>query len=110
MVGVPIGMIGNRLSRAVERRADEYSLELAGASDAFISFERAIALQNVAELAPPRWVTALMASHPPTDERIGAAVAFAQPPPGSRGSRSGCSDAYEAQLIGVSRSTAAGPR
>ena len=69
-------MIGNRLSRAVERRADEYSLELAGASDAFISFERAIALQNVAELAPPRWVTALMASHPPTDERIGAAVAF----------------------------------
>jgi len=78
VVSVPIGMIGNRLSRAVERRADQYSLELAGASDAFISFERAIALQNVAELAPPRWVTALMASHPPTDERIGAAVAFAQ--------------------------------
>jgi len=78
VVGVPLGMIGNRLSRAVERRADEYSLRLAGASDAFVSFERAIALQNVADLAPPRWVTTLMASHPPTDERIGAAVAFAQ--------------------------------
>ena len=78
VVSVPLGMIGNRLSRAVERRADQYSLELAGASDAFISFERAIALQNVAELAPPRWVTSLLASHPPTDERIGAAVAFAE--------------------------------
>ncbi|MDQ2896475.1 MAG: M48 family metalloprotease, partial [Actinomycetota bacterium] len=78
LVSVPLGMIGNRLSRAVERRADQYSLQLAGASDAFISFERAIALQNLADLAPPRWVTALMASHPPTYERIGAAVAFAQ--------------------------------
>ncbi len=78
VVAVPLGMIGNRLSRAVERRADQYSLQLAGASDAFVSFERAIALQNLVDLAPPRWATALMASHPPTDERIGAAVAFAQ--------------------------------
>ncbi len=77
-VSIPLGMVGNRLSRALERRADQYSLELGGASDAFVSFERAIALQNVAELAPPRWVTALMASHPPTDERIGTALAFAQ--------------------------------
>ncbi|MDQ6729826.1 MAG: M48 family metalloprotease, partial [Actinomycetota bacterium] len=78
LVSAPLGMIGNRLSRAVERRADQYSLQLARDSDAFISFERAIALQNLADLAPPRWVTALMASHPPTEERIGAAVAFAQ--------------------------------
>ncbi|GAC1660151.1 MAG: hypothetical protein NVS4B13_08060 [Candidatus Elarobacter sp.] len=77
-VSMPLGMIANRLSRAVERRADQYSLELGGAGDAFVSFERAIALQNVAELAPPRWVTVLTASHPPTVERIGAAVAFAR--------------------------------
>jgi STE24 endopeptidase len=53
-------------------------LELAGsgAADAFISFERGIALQNVADLEPPRLLTRLMASHPPTLERIGAAVAF----------------------------------
>ncbi len=78
LVSAPIGLIGNRLSRAIERRADHFSLELAGAPDAFVSFERTIALQNVADLDPPRWVTRLLATHPPTAERIGAAVAFAQ--------------------------------
>jgi STE24 endopeptidase len=73
----PLGLIGNRLSRAVERRADEFSLRLAGAPDAFVSFERTIALQNVADVEPPRWVSRLLATHPPTSERIGAAVAFA---------------------------------
>jgi STE24 endopeptidase len=76
LVAVPIGLIGNRLSRALERRADAFSLELAGAPEAFVSFERRIALQNVADLDPPRWVSSLLASHPPTTERIGAAVAF----------------------------------
>ncbi len=78
LVGAPIGTIGNRLSRAIERRADHFSLQLAGAPDAFVSFERTIALQNVADLDPPQWVTRLLATHPPTTERIGAAVAFAQ--------------------------------
>jgi STE24 endopeptidase len=76
LVSAPIGMIGNRLSRAIERRADEFSLRLAGAPEAFISFERGIALQNLADLEPPRLVSRLLATHPPTAERIGAAVAF----------------------------------
>jgi STE24 endopeptidase len=79
LVSAPLGLIGNRLSRALERRADAYSLELTGSADAFVSFERAIALQNVADLDPPRWVTALLATHPPTAERIGAAVAYERP-------------------------------
>jgi STE24 endopeptidase len=74
----PIGLIGNRLSRAMERRADHFALKLAGAPDAFVSFERTIALQNVADVDPPRWVAWLLATHPPTAERIGAAVAFGQ--------------------------------
>jgi len=78
LVSGPTGVSANRLSRAIERRADQFSLELAGAPDAFVSFERAAALQNVADLDPPWWVTRLLASHPPTAERIGAAVAFAQ--------------------------------
>jgi Zn-dependent protease with chaperone function len=78
VVAAPTGLIGNRLSRAVERRADAYSLELSGSTEAFVSFERAIALQNVADLRPPRWVSSLLATHPPTLERIGAAVAYAQ--------------------------------
>jgi STE24 endopeptidase len=77
VVSAPTGLIGNGLSRAVERRADQFALELAGAPEAFVSFERAIALQNLADLEPPRWMTQLLATHPPTAERIGAAVAFA---------------------------------
>jgi STE24 endopeptidase len=77
LVSAPIGVIANRLSRAVERRADDFALGLAGSPEAFVSFERTIALQNLAELEPPRWVE-LLATHPPTAERIGAAVAFAQ--------------------------------
>jgi STE24 endopeptidase len=78
VVGAPTGLIGNRLSRAVERRADAYSLELSGSAEAFVSFERAIALQNVADLRPPWWVSSVLATHPPTLERIGAAVAYAR--------------------------------
>lgn len=76
LISAPLGLIGNGLSRSIERRADAFSLELARAPDAFISFERAIALQNVADLDPPRWVRKLLATHPPTVERIGFAVNF----------------------------------
>ncbi len=58
LVMTPVGIIGNRMSRTIERRADQFSLQLARAPEAFVSFERAIALQNVADLEPPRWVTA----------------------------------------------------
>ncbi|MDQ6842207.1 MAG: M48 family metalloprotease [Actinomycetota bacterium] len=78
LVGGPTGMIGNRLSRALERRADHYSLELSKAPEAFVSFERRIAVQNVADLRPPATLTALLATHPPTAERIGAAVAWSR--------------------------------
>src|SRR5581483_7485498 len=77
-VSLPGGLLAGRLSRAVERRADAMSLELAQAPEAFISFERRIAVQNVADVDPPAWLTALLASHPPTAERIGAPVAFMQ--------------------------------
>jgi STE24 endopeptidase len=76
LVAAPLGLIGNRLSRALERRADQYSLELSRAPDAFISFDRAVALQNVADLEPPALVTKVLATHPATIERIGAAEAW----------------------------------
>ncbi len=76
IVTAPVGLIANRLSRALERRADAFSLELSGSPEAFISFERAIAVQNVADLDPPRWATTLLATHPPTAERIAAAVVY----------------------------------
>jgi STE24 endopeptidase len=85
-VGAPTGLIGNRLSRALERRSDTYSLTLTGAADAFISFERTIAVQNVADLDPPRWLTSLLATHPATAERIATAVSYSSSMDGSSGS------------------------
>jgi STE24 endopeptidase len=79
-VAAPMGMIGSRLSRAVERRADAWALAMTDSPDAFISFQRAIALQNFADVDPPRWLRALLATHPPTLERIGAAVAYSASP------------------------------
>jgi STE24 endopeptidase len=77
LVSAPLGPILARLSRAMEVRADEFSLRLAGAPEAFISFERGASLQNFADLQP-HWFARQLASHPPTAERIGAAVAFAR--------------------------------
>jgi STE24 endopeptidase len=83
-LGVAVTVVGacmvpgmNRLSRAVERRADTFALELTGDHEAFTSFERRIVVANVADPDPPRWVTALLASHPPAVERIGIARAYA---------------------------------
>ena len=75
IASAPVGVISRRLSRRIERRADAFSLELAGAPEAFVSFERTIALQNVADIEPPRLVE-LLSTHPSTGERIGAALAF----------------------------------
>jgi STE24 endopeptidase len=77
LVSAPLGPIAARLSRAMEVRADAFSLSLAGAPEAFISFERGAALQNLADLQPG-WLSRQLASHPPTAERIGAAVAFSR--------------------------------
>ena len=68
--------VSNQLSRRVEARADSYALELTGAADAFIAFERRIALRNVSDPDPPTWRTWLLATHPPTIERIGIGEAY----------------------------------
>jgi STE24 endopeptidase len=77
VVSAATGFAGNRLSRFVERRADADALRLAGEPEAFVGFHRRIALQNVADLDPPRWLVALSATHPTTAERIGIARAYA---------------------------------
>jgi STE24 endopeptidase len=71
-----ITMISNQLSRKVEARADSYSLTLTGEPEPFISFERRIALRNLSDPDPPDWQTFLLATHPPTIERIGIGVAY----------------------------------
>jgi STE24 endopeptidase len=78
LVAAPVGLVARQLSRRLEVRADLFSLRLTGAPEPFVSFERRIAVRNLAEPAPPRWLTALLATHPPTVERIGLAVAFSE--------------------------------
>jgi STE24 endopeptidase len=75
LISAPLGVISGRLSRALERRADAFSLRLSDAPEAFVSFERTIALQNVADLDPP-WIVKRLSTHPPTVERIGMALAY----------------------------------
>jgi STE24 endopeptidase len=69
-------VVANQLSRAIERRADEFALRLTDEPDAAISLEQRLAVQNVADPAPPRWQNVLLATHPATVERIGQALAF----------------------------------
>lgn len=76
VISAPLGVLASRLSRQVERQADAFSLDLAGRPEAFVSFEQKIVRRNVADPAPPR-ILNLLASHPPTDQRIGSALAHA---------------------------------
>jgi STE24 endopeptidase len=71
--------IANGLSRAIERRADAFALDLTREPDAMVSFERRITLQNVGDPDPPRWQTVLLGTHPTTMERIGQALATRSP-------------------------------
>jgi STE24 endopeptidase len=79
--------IANQLSRAIERRADAFALELTGEPQAMVDFERRITLKNVGDPDPPRWLRVVLGTHPSTMERIGQAIAAGSP--GDPGSRAG---------------------
>ena len=76
LVAFATSTVANQLSRRVERRADSYSLTLTGEPGPFISSERRLAVQNLSNPDPPAWQTLLLATHPPTIERIGTALAY----------------------------------
>src|SRR5262249_7403874 len=76
VISFGITVVGNQLSRRIEARADSFSLRLTNAPQPFIGFERGIAIRNVADPDPPHWLTFLLATHPPTVDRIGIAKAF----------------------------------
>lgn len=61
------------LSRADERRADRFALELTRNPRAFVSAIQRLATQNLAEEYPSRLVQLLFHSHPPIHERVAAA-------------------------------------
>ncbi len=76
LVSAAIGTVSSALSRRVESRADAFSLCLTDMPEPFVAFEQRIVKQNLSDPAPPRWLTQLLGSHPPTVERIGIALAY----------------------------------
>jgi STE24 endopeptidase len=76
VMSTTITTISNQLSRDVEARADAFALQLTHEPKPFISFEKRIAVRNLADPDPPDWETFLLATHPPVIDRIGMGVAF----------------------------------
>jgi STE24 endopeptidase len=64
------------MSRAFERNADRFALNLTKNPGAFISAMRRLGAQNLAEEHPSKLVQWLFYSHPPVRDRIAAAQAF----------------------------------
>jgi STE24 endopeptidase len=76
LVALPVSIAANGLSRAMEARADSDALRLTDDPEAAISFQRRISVRNVSDPDPPRWRVNLLATHPPTIDRIGIAKAY----------------------------------
>jgi STE24 endopeptidase len=68
--------VAHAMSRAYERRADRFALDLTGNPEAFVSALRRLGAQNLAEEQPSKLVQWLFYSHPPLRERIDAAQTF----------------------------------
>jgi len=65
--------VAHAVSRAYERSADRFALDLTKNPGAFISAMRRLGAQNLAEENPSKLVQWLFYSHPPIRERIAAA-------------------------------------
>ena len=72
------GVAGRAISRAAEVRADVFALRATGERAAFESLQCRLAVSNLADPDPPRALTAALATHPSTVQRIGIARALAR--------------------------------
>jgi STE24 endopeptidase len=75
-VALALRPASHAFSRAHERRADRYALEVTRNAGAFIGAMKRLGQQNLAEEEPSRLVECLFYSHPPVSARIEAARAF----------------------------------
>jgi STE24 endopeptidase len=69
--------LANAVSRAAERRADRYALNLTRQPEAFVSAMKRLGQQNMAEEHPSRLVQWFFYSHPPIRARLDAARVWA---------------------------------
>ncbi len=77
-VSVVFMPVANAFSRAHERRADRYALEVTRNVVAFTSAMKRLGAQNLAEERPSRLVEWLFYSHPPMAARVEAARRWAE--------------------------------
>ncbi len=75
-VSIALKPLANALSRAHERRADRYALQMTGNVPAFTSAMKRLGAQNLAEERPSRLVQWLFYTHPPVAARIEFAEAW----------------------------------
>src|SRR6204780_3035473 len=66
----------NAFSRYNERQADRYAFESIATVEPFISSMNKLALQNLAERTPSKWIEVLFHSHPAISKRVAAAEAW----------------------------------
>lgn len=71
-----MGVPGHALSRQVEARADTFAIELTKDPQGFIELQQRLAKVNLSDPDPPSAWTFLFSTHPPTIDRIGAAVTY----------------------------------
>lgn len=90
VVSLALVPVANAVSRAHERSADRYALEMTRNAGAFVSAMNRLAAQNLAEERPSRLVELLFYSHPPMAARIDAARVWeVQATTGSGGNNTG---------------------
>jgi Zn-dependent protease with chaperone function len=73
LVATLLSPIGYAISRAQERRADAFAIELTGNTDAFLTSMRRLAASNLVEERPSR-LARLLSSHPSIHDRMSAVV------------------------------------
>jgi STE24 endopeptidase len=64
---------GSALSRRFERTADRFSVELTGDRPAYLALHHDLAVANLSDLDPPKWLYYWTFSHPTPPERLGSA-------------------------------------
>lgn len=72
------GPLQMAISRRLETRADVAALAATSDAQAFTTMQRNLALRNISDVRPPRWVYLLSYSHPSATERIENARAWAR--------------------------------
>jgi STE24 endopeptidase len=78
LAAIVLNVPGNQLSRKVEARADAFALELTDDPAALVDLQLRLGRENLSDPSPPGLARALLATHPSTVERIGAAVAYSE--------------------------------